>query len=128
MKKLLFALIAVFSLATSVVAQEENVTSEEILLDGRDKETDEDKGNGSRSIVLQPVSAYLSYNVVSVTFEQPYSAVTVTVVSEATGSVVYSETCSNPTSLLIDLSAVAAGNYRLLIETNDSYWEGSFSL
>lgn len=126
MKKLLFVFMAILAVSISAVAQENNAVPQEIPLEERDK-SDEELIE-PRSIIFQPITAYLYTNVVSVTFQKNFASVMVSVVNTSTGAVACSETVAYPTALTIDLTAVAAGSYYLVIETDENYWEGNFSL
>lgn len=83
----------------------------------------------TRSLIIQSVYAYLyDSNVISIDFSETFTTVTVNIINEATGKTVYSETCSNPASLIIDWSNKVSADYIIKIETDDTYWEGCFSL
>lgn len=81
-----------------------------------------------RSIVLQPVFASIYNKVVSLYFDADIATVNVTITNETTGAVVYSEACSNPATLDIDLNGDSTGRYLIEIETDDMLLTGSFSL
>ena len=48
--------------------------------------------------------------------------------TKPTGETVYSETCSNPVTLNIDLNGEKSGEYSIEIETDDIFLEGYFNL
>lgn len=52
---------------------------------------------------------------------------TITITNETTGETVYSETCSNPVTLNIDLNGEKSGEYSIEIETDDIFLEGYFN-
>lgn len=135
MKQLLFILMLLFisRVDVSARASSNNYTIIELSQNDNERELPED-GNetgyspGMRSVILQPAYAYLYNNVVSIIFEEPFSAATITIVNEATGETVYSESHNSPTNLNIDLSGKGNGRHLLEIEANDIYLEGQFSL
>ncbi|MEL5893434.1 DUF3244 domain-containing protein [Bacteroides sp. GD17] len=141
MKRILYltalALLFIITSTTTSKAEELVNNSREITLtvtqddtrdlgQGHDVEPDDIKV--PRSIILQPAYAYLYNNVVSLDFTETFSAVIVTITNNATGETVYSETCSNPATLNIDLSSESSGNYLIEIEADDTRLEGNFSL
>lgn len=81
-----------------------------------------------RSIVLQPVYAYLYNKVVSLDFTETFSAVNVVITNQATGETIHSETYCNPITLSIDLNGESGGNYLIEIEADDTLLTGNFSL
>ncbi|WP_418697072.1 DUF3244 domain-containing protein [Bacteroides sp.] len=135
MKQLLFILILLIisRVEVSARASSNNYTIIELSQNDNERELPED-GNETRnsprarSIILQPAYAYLYNNVVSIIFEDSFSAATITIVNEATGETVYSKSHNSPTSLNIDLSGKRNGRYLLEIEADDTYLEGQFSL
>ncbi|WP_290092922.1 DUF3244 domain-containing protein [uncultured Bacteroides sp.] len=48
--------------------------------------------------------------------------------NESTGETVYSETCSNPAALNINLNGESTGNYLIEIEADDTLLIGVFYL
>ena len=66
--------------------------------------------------------------VVSVNFAENLSYVSIIIVSETTGEVVYSIQNSSPIFSNINLSGKSSGRYRINIKTDNSCLEGSFSL
>lgn len=94
----------------------------------RGHDVEPDKAATPRSVILQPVYAYLHGQVVSLDFTEIFSSATVTITGISTGETVYSETCSNPATLNIDLNGASTGNYLIEIETDDTLLVGKFSL
>lgn len=82
----------------------------------------------TRSIVQTPVYAYIYNKVVTLDFMETYSDVTVTVTNENTGEIVHFETYNAPTTLHIDLNNQSNGSYQIEIDTEESSFEGDFSL
>ena len=81
-----------------------------------------------RSIYMPIVDAYLYNNVVNVSFNENIAVVNVTITNESTGETVYSETCSNPAALNINLNGESTGNYLIEIEADDTLLIGVFYL
>lgn len=116
----------------SLYAQEQN-SGKEIQLESQATKTrngtsSEERVPIKRSIQLQPAYAYLYNNAVNIDFSETFSTVIISITNEASGEIIYSETCSNPASLSIDLNDESNGNYLIEIEAEDIYLEGSFSL
>ena len=130
MKKLLFALISLL-LTLSITVQGQELNPSNVTLTEREKGkgqgVEKETGN-TRSITSLSVSAYLYNNTVSIYFNQDFPTVTITVICEATGEVVHDESYNNPATLFIDLTTAPNGSYYIVIETEVSFWEGSFSL
>lgn len=82
----------------------------------------------SRSIIHQPVYAYIYSSIVSVSFEATASTATVTITRESTGETVYSEVHSSPSVLNINLNGESSGSYLIEIEADGTYLQGTFSL
>ena len=82
----------------------------------------------TRSLITQPVYASLYNNVISIDFSETFTTVTVNIINQTTGEAVYSETCSNPESLIIDWDNKVSADYIIKIETDGIYWEGCFFL
>ncbi|WP_288860488.1 DUF3244 domain-containing protein [uncultured Bacteroides sp.] len=140
MKQILF-FILLFAWAGSKVTinAEETNTHKEIILtvvqDGNEREIKGEQSETtsgdvpiSRSIIHQPVYAYIYNGIVAVAFEEILSTVTVIIINETTGETVYSEVHSSPAALNIDLNGESTGNYLIEIETDDTYLQGIFSL
>lgn len=84
-----------------LTANNKDDTSKDIL---KGKDVDTQDGPQTFGMIIQPVYASLYNKVVSVTFEETFSAATISIINEATGETVYTETYSNPASLNIDMS------------------------
>ncbi|WP_289111907.1 DUF3244 domain-containing protein [Phocaeicola sartorii] len=95
---------------------------------GHEQDVEPDKAGTPRSIIVQPAYAYLYNNVVNVSFNENIESATITITNETTGETVYSETCSNPVTLNIDLNGEKSGEYSIEIETDDIFLEGYFNL
>ncbi len=104
------------------------VTKDDTRHIGRGHDVEPDKAGTPRSIILQPAYAYLYNNVVNVSFNENIATVNVIVTNETTGETVYSEVCSNPVILNIDLNGENAGIYFIEIEMDGTCMQGSFSL
>lgn len=135
MKQLLFILLMLCANATLLKAESfsefKEITLHVYADDDReikDKDSDTPEPTQTRGLIIQPVYAYLYNNVISIDFRDTFTTVTVNIINEATGETVYSETCSNPASLIIDWSNKVSADYIIKIETDDTYWEGCFSL
>ncbi len=64
----------------------------------------------------------------SLNFEESLSTVTISIISETTGDIIYSGNYDNPNSLTIDLSTESSGDYIIEIEFDDILLEGCFVL
>lgn len=82
----------------------------------------------TRDLIAPSVYAYLYDNIINIDFTDTFATVTVNIINETTDETVYSKTCSNPASLIIDWSNKVSADYIIKIETDDTYWEGCFSL
>ena len=134
LKALIFILLLCNGLST-LTAQECKANVEMIALTSYPIKTKDCSGSTSeeglpikRSIQLQIADAYLYNNVANISFNENIAVVNITVTNETTGETVYSETCSNPATLNIDLNDASTGNYLIEIETDDTLLAGSFSL
>lgn len=130
MKKLLLLLIAFFAWGTSVYAQD-FVKGLEIILYGdikEDHDTDPEDMPQTRSIIIQPVHAYLYNKVVSVSFEEVASTVTIKITKESTGETVYSQEYMSPTAISVDLTTQDPGTYSIEVVSNTISLEGEFIL
>jgi len=140
MKRILF-FILLFALAggKTTVNAEVLDTHKEILLTAvqgdtereiNDKRSETTSGDVpvSRSIVLQPVYAYLYNKVVSLDFTEAFSVVNVVITNQSTGETIHSETYSNPATLCVDLNGESGSNYLIEIEADDTFLTGNFSL
>ena len=95
---------------------------------GHEQDVEPDKAGTPRSIIVQPAYAYLYNNVVNVSFNENIAVVNVTITNESTGETVYSETCSTPAALNINLNGESTGNYLIEIEADDTLLIGVFYL
>ena len=78
--------------------------------------------------LFQPVTAYLSMDVVTVVFDVPIPDVKIAIINEVNGEIVREEDAFSPSCVDIELTGVEKGNYRIVIEAGDIVWEGFFSL
>lgn len=85
------------------------------------------KGSVARSIIIQPASAYINNDIVTVVFncDAPTASITIT---DASGVNVYSGTSINPTLITIELNATEPGEYYLEIELGEARLSGYFTL
>lgn len=140
MKQILF-FILLFAWAGSKVtinAEEANTHKEIILTVVQDSDEREIKGKQSettsgdvpisRSIIHQPVYAYIYNKIISIDFNATIENATVTITRTATGETVHTEAYSNPTTLCIDLSGENSGSYLIEIEADGTLLTGEFSL
>lgn len=134
MKRILFLMMLLLAGSEVAVNAGELNTYRTIVLNciGRDIKEGQDINPENtpitRGVIHQPVYAYINNSMVSLTFEDVFSSATVTVIDDATGETVYSETYSNPSSLNIDLNGESSSNYLIEIEADDTFLSGSFSL
>lgn len=133
MKRLLLVLLTIFSFGIIVIyAEGVNNRIEIVFQQTHSKDIDmpfnKDKGPVSRSINIPIAYAYIYNNVISINFNEDIEVATVTITNEATGEMVYSETCNSQVNLNIDLSGKDEGNYLIEIETDDTFLTGNFSL
>ena len=94
----------------------------------KNNDTDPKDGPRTRGVVLQPVYAYIYNGVISIDFTKTFSNVSVTIINETTGEIVYSETSNNSTNFNIDLNNESQGNYLIEIDTNNIRLKGNFAL
>lgn len=135
MKRLLLILVLSLTCITPLCAQDK-VQGEIVLREGGSLNSNEEPTIDPtpetkpirRSISLPSVYAYIYNKVVTLDFMETCPDVTVTVTNEDTGEVVYWESFSNPAEVNIDLTSNGSGNHRIDIVTDDSSWEGIFSL
>ena len=134
LKALIFILFFCNGLSTST-ARECQTNAETIVLTSypikpkdRTGSTSEEGLPIKRSIQRPIADAYLYNNVVNVSFNENIESATITITNETTGETVYSETCSNPVTLNIDLNGEKSGEYSIEIETDDIFLEGYFNL
>lgn len=129
MKKLVFILISIFLCGSSVYAIDNNGI--EILFykdDIKGHQVDPEDMPQTRSIIFQPVHAFLYNKAVSVSFEEILNSVTISIVNEQNGETIYSQCHTNPAELSIDLSNEGPGEYRIDIVADNVSLQGIFSL
>lgn len=132
LKSLILFFLFLCSINLSLYSQEYN-KGKEIQLESqatktRNGTTSDEGVPIKRSIQLQPAYAYLYNNVVNIDFSETFSTVIISITNEASGEIIYSETCSNPASLGIDMNGESSGNYILRIESDTTCLEGFFTL
>lgn len=129
MKTLLIVLITAFISICSIQAQENgsmmeyNNTEREIPL----KNLQPNKPI-SRSIIPQVAHAYLYNEVISVSFEEVMSTVTIKIIKKSTGETVYSQEYMNPTIISVDLTLQDSGTYSIEVASDTISLEGEFML
>lgn len=136
MKRVLSILILFLVLGSSVRAQLVSGLKEIVLTqksDDRDisdqtSSTSPEDAPKARSIVPQPVYAYLNNGEVTVCFETAFPTVTLNVTNETTGKTVCSEQLLSPTNYSIDLNGEDSGEYIIEIISDGTSFEGAFSL
>lgn len=136
MKRILFLMMLLLAGSEVAVNAGELNTYREIALNnsagrdikGKKSRVDPEDTPVTRGIIRQPVYAYINNSTVSITFEEVFSSATVTVIDDATGETIYSETYSNPSNLNIDLSGENSSNYLIEIEAEDLFLGGHFTL
>ena len=82
----------------------------------------------TRSVVPQPVYAYLDNGEVTVYFETVFPTVAINVINETTGKTVCSKTLLSPTNFSIDLNGEDSGEYIIEVISDGTSFEGTFSL
>lgn len=140
MKQILF-FILLFAWAGSKVTinAEETNTHKEIILtvvqDGNEREIKGEQSETtsgdvpiSRSIIHQPIYAYIYNKVVSIDFNVAIEKATVIITHTATGETVHTEAYSNPATLCIDLNGENSGSYLIEIEVDGTLLTGELSL
>ena len=129
MKTLLIVLITAFISVCSIQAQEKgsmveyNNTEREIPL----KNLQPNKPI-SRSLIPQIAYAYLYNKVVTVSFEEAMPTVTIKIIKEATGEIVYSQEYMNPTVISVDLTGQDSETYSIEVVSDTISLEGEFML
>ena len=129
MKTLLIILITAFISVCSIQAQEKgsmveyNNTEREIPL----KNLQPSKPI-SRSLIPQIAYAYLYNKVVTVSFEEAMLTVTIKIIKEATGEIVYSQEYMNPTVISVDLTGQDSETYSIEVVSDTISLEGEFML
>ena len=140
MRKILYLIAVLFITGSTMSANPKGATNNDnkviVLTKKKDdikpikKETDVEPGNGltPRSVILQPVYAYLCNEVVNIDFTETFSTVSVIITNESTAKIVYSKTNDSTASIYINLNGERSGNYLIEIEADDTILEGEFSL
>ena len=129
MKTLLIILITAFISVCSIQAQEKgsmveyNNTEREIPL----KNLQPNKPI-SRSLIPQIAYAYLYNKVVTVSFEEAMLTVTIKIIKEATGEIVYSQEYMNQTVISVDLTGQDSETYSIEVVSDTISLEGEFML
>lgn len=136
MKKVLFILLSFLAFSIFVNAQCVFSNVEIILtqkdgdreMGGKDSEITPENAPQTRGGVSQPVYAYLYNKVVTIDFEEVFSAVTVNITNETTGEKVYSGQFVNPASFSVDLNGEDPGDYMIEVIADEISLEGYFFL
>lgn len=133
MRRLLFILLTIFSLGNIAVHAEKvndciKIVLQQTVPGDYIPPINKEGGPVVHSIYMPIVDAYLYNNVVNVSFNENIAVVNVTITNESTGETVYSETCSNPAALNINLNGESTGNYLIEIEADDTLLIGVFYL
>lgn len=82
----------------------------------------------ARSIIIQPASAYVNSDIVTVVFNKDLPSASITITNVSTGAVVYSEIYSMPTLITINVSAENSGEYQIEIVSDEIRLSGYFTL
>ncbi|WP_044263748.1 DUF3244 domain-containing protein [Bacteroides timonensis] len=130
MKKLLFLLIAFLAWGTSAYSQE-FIKGMEISLYKdikEDHDTNPEDAPKTRSIIIQPAHAYLYNKVISISFKEMISTVTIRILKESTGETVYSQEYMSPTEVSIDLNMQNSDVYYIEIISDKTSLKGKFTL
>lgn len=130
MKTLLLFLL-IFIGSTDIYAQSFSNGQEIELQDSKNIKPKDWTGIGTpirRSISFQPIHAYLYNNMISIDFEEIFSAVTVKITNETTEETVYSEQFVNPASFSVDLNGEDTGDYMIEVIADEISLEGYFFL
>lgn len=131
MKKLLFAFFVLTVVLGSISLQAQDRFSfagddeREIPLDPSGPI---EGGPITRSIIIQPASAYVDSDIVTVVFNKDLPSASITITNVSTGAVVYSETYSMPTLITINVSAENSGKYQIEIVSDEIRLSGYFTL
>ena len=129
MKTLLIILITAFISVCSIQAQEKgsmveyNNTERKIPLKNQ-----QPNKPISRSLIPQIAYAYLYNKVVTVSFEEAMLTVTIKIIKEATGEIVYSQEYMNPTVISVDLTGQDSETYSIEVVSDTISLEGEFML
>lgn len=120
--KLLFLFLSVMLLQVNMSV------SAMVMKDGHRILLKDIKASGShRSMPVLP-AAFIDGSLLSVDFLYSVGSATITVKNSETGEIVYSSTDLNVTTLQIDLTGEAAGEYSLEISIGNSILSGDFIL
>ena len=131
MKKLLFAFFVLTVVLGSISLQAQDRFSfadddeREITLDPVGSK---EGGPIARSIIIQPASAYVNSDIVTVVFNKDLPSASITITNVSTGAVVYSEIYSMPTLITINVSAENSGEYQIEIVSDEIRLSGYFTL
>ena len=130
MKKLLFVffVLAVVMGSTSLHAQNFFLTDDDEREIPLFPSGSEEGGPVARSIIIQPASAYINNDIVTVVFNKDLPSASITITNVSTGAVVYSETYSMPTLITINVSAENSGEYQIEIVSDEIRLSGYFTL
>lgn len=97
-------------------------------MSGQSSSTSPEDAPQARSVVLQPVYAYLDNGEITVYFEKVFPTVAISVINETTGKTVCSKTLLSPTNFSIDLNGEDSGEYIIEVISDGTSLEGTFSL
>ena len=125
MKKLLFAFFVLTVVLGSISLQAQDRFS---FADDDEREIPLDPvgskegGPIARSIIIQPASAYVNSDIVTVVFNKDLPSASITITN------VYSEIYSMPTLITINVSAENSGEYQIEIVSDEIRLSGYFTL
>ena len=131
MKKLLFTFFVLTVVLGSISLQAQDRFS---FADDDEREIPLDPvgfkegGPIARSIIIQPASAYVNSDIVTVVFNKDLPSASITITNVSTGAVVYSEIYSMPTLITINVSAENSGEYQIEIVSDEIRLSGYFTL
>ena len=131
MKKLLFAFFVLTVVLGSISLQAQDRFS---FADDDEREIplvpvgSKEGGPIARSIIIQPASAYVNSDIVTVVFNKDLPSASITITNVSTGAVVYSEIYSMPTLITINVSAENSGEYQIEIVSDEIRLSGYFTL
>ena len=130
MKKLLFVffVLAVVMGSTSLHAQNFFLTDDDEREIPLNPAGPKEGGPVARSIIIQPASAYINNDIVTVVFNKDLPSASITITNVSTGAVVYSEIYSMPTLITINVSAENPGEYQIEIVSDEIRLSGYFTL
>ena len=127
MKKLLFAFFVLTVVLGSISLQAQDRFS---FADDDEREIPLDPvgskegGPIARSIIIQPASAYVDSDIVTVVFNKDLPSASITITNVSTGAVIY----SMPTLITINVSAENSGKYQIEIVSDEIRLSGYFTL